>query len=158
MSRYLGIDPGTTRIGYGIIEEAGAGFRPLAWGIINNEGLDAAVGRERTATELAKLVTEWSPEGAGVERLFFLNNKRSAMAVSEMRGVILLALTRAGVPVSEFTPLQVKQRVCGHASADKAQMQRMVALLLRITEKITPDDAADALALALCCATVRTTR
>lgn len=153
MPTYLGIDPGTSLIGYGVIETSASEIRPLDWGVIRNDGSDATLAREHTAQELLRITEKWRPAAAGVERLFFLNNKRSAMAVSEMRGVILLTLSRAEVAVREFTPMQVKQRVCGHASADKAQMQRMVALLLRIREKITPDDAADALALALCCAT-----
>jgi len=156
MPRYLGIDPGTTLIGYGVIEDTAEGFRPLAWGVIRNSPSDDV--RTRTADELSRIIAEWHPSAAGVERLFFLNNKRSAMAVSEVRGVILLTLSQNTVPVHEFTPLQVKQRVCGHASADKAQMQRMVGLLLRIRERITPDDAADALALALCCATTQRER
>lgn len=153
MKRYLGIDPGTTRIGYGIIEEVAGTFRPLIWGIISPKSKDPHQAKQETATELSALIRTWSPDVAGIERLFFLNNKRSAMAVSEMRGVLLLILAEHSLPIQEFTPLQVKQRVCGHGQAQKYQMQRMVQLLLHITQPIEPDDAADALAIALCCAT-----
>lgn len=156
--RYLGIDPGTTRIGYGIIEDAGGGLTPLSWGIITNAGTDASADKQSTAAQLAALITAWRPDVAAVEKLFFINNKRSAMAVSEMRGVIMLTLADRGIPAHEYTPLQVKQRVCGHGGAQKAQVQRMVRLLLHITEDIRPDDAADALALAICRSAERSAR
>ena len=156
--RYLGIDPGTTRIGYGIIEDAAGGLRPLAWGIIANPGIDSSTDKQSTTAQLSALITTWNPDVAAVEKLFFINNKRSAMAVSEMRGVIMLTLANHSLPVHEYTPLQVKQRVCGHGGAQKAQVQRMVRLLLHIIEEIRPDDAADALALALCRAAERPMR
>ncbi len=150
---YLGIDPGTTIIGYGLIETAGNGFRCLDYGVITNPGRDSSSDKAETAAAIAKLVSSYKPDRAAVEKLFFFRNKTTVMSVSEMRGVIMLALHQAGVPVSEFTPMQVKQRVCGHGRAEKSQIQRMTRLLLKIQEEIRPDDAADALALALCCAT-----
>lgn len=153
--RYLGIDPGTTTIGYGVIENDRGGFRALAWGAIRNAGTNASGDMQDTVRALAVLIRSWRPDVAGVERLFFLNNKKSAMAVGEMRGVIMLTLGNHQLPVLEFTPLQVKQRVCGHGQAKKPQIQRMVRLLLKIPGPIEPDDAADALALALCCAASR---
>lgn len=147
--RYLGIDPGTARIGYGVVEEAGATFRPLCWGILSDREGAAAV-----ASALTALIKEWSPAAAAVERLFFLKNRGSAMAVSEMRGVLMLTLEQCGVPVHEFTPLQVKQNICGHGRADKGQVERVVRMLLNVREVIRPDDAADALALAICASTV----
>ncbi len=148
---YLGIDPGTVRIGYGLISDTGGKFRPLTWGILENRSGDPRA----THQELAKLIRQWKPESAAVEKLFFLNNKRSAMAVSEMRGVIMLSLAQHGLVVHEFTPPQVKQALCGHGRAQKHQMQKMIRMVLGITEEVRPDDAADALALALCCATVQ---
>jgi crossover junction endodeoxyribonuclease RuvC len=155
--RYLGIDPGTSIIGYGVIEEAGGAVRPVEWGVIRNSAA-SPTDKQATAAAVRRLADAWKPDAAGVERLFFMNNKRSAMAVAEMRGVILLALADHGIVVHEFTPLQVKQHVCGHGGAPKAQVQRMVRMLLRIQEEIRPDDAADALALALCCWTVHRQR
>ncbi|MCC6405039.1 MAG: crossover junction endodeoxyribonuclease RuvC [Candidatus Yanofskybacteria bacterium] len=155
---FLGIDPGTTRIGYGVIEERAGTLHPLAWGIIGTPGKDSQADKQSAARQLADLLATWKPHAAGVERLFFMNNKRSAMSVSEMRGVLMLALATHQIPVHEFTPLQVKQRVCGHGGAKKAQVEQMVRLILRIQERITPDDAADALAIALCCATAQDPR
>lgn len=152
----LGIDPGYTRIGFGFIRERSGKFEPLKWGVIECSGDDLSAGKREAATQLGILVRTFKPECAAVERLFFASNKRSAMAVSEMRGVLMLVLAQHSVPVSELTPLQVKQRICGHGQADKKQMQRMVGLLLNIKNRIEPDDAADALGLALCAATERT--
>lgn len=154
MTRYLGIDPGTTRIGYGVIEEVGGTFRALAWGILDQDGAEPG-NRPVASQALASLVATYHPDTAGIERLFFMNNQRTAMSVSEMRGVLLLTLEQLAVPILEFTPQQVKLTVCGHGGATKRQMQDMVRMLLHITEPITPDDAADGLALALCCATAK---
>lgn len=150
---FLGIDPGTTRIGYGIISDDGSRLRPLAWGILADLAAGNAEDPRTARTALRMLVQRYRPDAAAVERLFFLNNKRSAMAVSEMRGVVMLTLADHGIPVHEFTPPQVKQNICGHGRAQKHQIQKMVRGILAIREEITPDDAADALALALCCAT-----
>jgi crossover junction endodeoxyribonuclease RuvC len=152
---FLGVDPGYTRIGYGFVREYAGMFKPLDWGIIENPAKDPQGEKRASADRFAALVRRWKPSAAGVERLYFEVNKRSAMAVSEMRGVLLLVLAQHGVPTLEFTPLQVKQRICGHGRADKKQMQRMVAMLLNIRTAVEPDDAADALALALCAATHR---
>ncbi len=155
MTRYLGVDPGTTRIGYGIIEEDRGSFRSLAWGIIDNPGTDSSKDKAATAIQLKALIDEFHPTSAGVERLFFMNNQRTAMAVAEMRGVIMLTLQQSQIPVHEFTPQQVKLTVCGHGQATKRQMQDMIQMLLHIKERVSPDDAADGLALALCCATAK---
>ncbi len=149
---FLGIDPGYTRIGYGFVRERSGAFEPLDWGIIGNPGTDLNAEKLSSAERLTTLVRTWKPSVAGMERLYFANNKRSAMAVSEMRGVLLLILAQHHIPVIELTPLQVKQRICGHGQARKEQMQRMVGMLLGIRGTIEPDDAADALALALCAA------
>jgi crossover junction endodeoxyribonuclease RuvC len=150
--RYLGIDPGTTIIGYGVIDDDGPAPRPVAWGVIRNPGTDDRADKQATAKALSDLIKLHKPDAAGVERLFFMNNQKTAMSVAEMRGVIMLTLADHNLPVHEFTPQQAKQFICGHGGAQKKQMQRMVQMLLHIQEKITPDDAADALALALCCA------
>ena len=155
--RYLGIDPGTTIIGYGIIEDTGGSLRPLKWGVIRNPGVDSMRDKQATVAALTDLIATHRPESAGVERLFFMNNAKTAMSVAEMRGVIILTLAQHNIPVIEFTPQQVKRGVCGNGQAKKPQIQEMVRILLRIKEKITPDDAADALALALCCSTAQKT-
>src|SRR5688572_11621739 len=82
---YLGIDPGSTIIGYGVVEDTGATIKPLAWGVIRNPGKDSAVDKKNTRDELIRLILQWQPHSAGIEKLFFLNNQKSAMAVSEMR-------------------------------------------------------------------------
>jgi crossover junction endodeoxyribonuclease RuvC len=151
--KYLGIDPGTTIIGYGVVEDVDGALKPLAWGTIRNPGKDLLADKQDTVRALADLITTHRPDAVGVERLFFMNNQRTAMSVSEMRGVIMLTLANHNLPIHEFTPQQVKQTVCGHGQAKKPQIQHMVRLLLHIQEEIRPDDAADALALALCCAT-----
>jgi len=153
--RYLGIDPGTTIIGYGIVEDAGGSLKPLAWGVFRNPGADAMADKQATTKALSKLIATHRPDATGVERLFFMNNAKTAMAVSEMRGVIMLTLARHKIPVVEFTPQQVKRGVCGNGQAKKPQVQAMVQMLLHIKEQIRPDDAADALALAICCSTAQ---
>ncbi|HXK36246.1 MAG TPA: crossover junction endodeoxyribonuclease RuvC [Candidatus Paceibacterota bacterium] len=153
MTIHLGIDPGTTRIGYGVIEDSPTGVRPLAWGVITTEpGTDASLAKQQVRALLTELIGTWRPASAAVERLFFMNNRRSAMSVGEMRGVIMLTLADHLIPTIEFTPLEIKQRVCGNGRAQKAQVEKMVRLVLGIRERITPDDAADALAIALCAA------
>jgi crossover junction endodeoxyribonuclease RuvC len=154
--KYLGIDPGTTLIGYGIVEDVKGQLKPIAWGVIRNPGKDSLADKQATARAIGELVAAHRPAAAGIERLFFMNNQRTAMAVAEMRGVIMLSLANQNLPIHEFTPQQVKQSICGHGGAKKPQVQQMVRLLLHIQEEIRPDDAADALALALCCATTHT--
>lgn len=151
--RYLGIDPGTTRIGYGVIESVRGNLTPVTWGIIENPGVNDALDKQHTLEAMSELIAEHKPARAAVERLFFMNNQKTAMSVSEMRGVILVALAQGSVPITELNPLQVKQSVCGHGGAGKQQVHDMVRMILGIKVKITPDDASDALALALCAAT-----
>lgn len=149
---YLGIDPGSHRIGYGVIRSEPRGMVPLDYGVIENFGTDRSAHITHVEYSLNKLVTQWSPTAAGIERLFFSTNRKTAMAVSEMRGVILAALNRTPLSIHEFTPPEVKRSVCGYGKADKHQVQKMVQMILGITAPVKPDDAADALAIALCCA------
>ncbi|MBX4211694.1 MAG: crossover junction endodeoxyribonuclease RuvC [Candidatus Yanofskybacteria bacterium] len=146
----LGIDPGTTIIGYGVVEHSNNTMRGLAYGVIRNPGKDKLADMKSTTQELAKLIQAHNPDAMAIERLYFSNNQKTAMAVSEMRGVILLTAALHDLSVQEFTPLQVKQFVSGYGGADKKQVQNMVRLILNIKEDIRPDDAADALALAMC--------
>ncbi|HZZ99679.1 MAG TPA: crossover junction endodeoxyribonuclease RuvC [Candidatus Paceibacterota bacterium] len=150
----LGIDPGTTRIGYGVVESEGNRMQCLAYGIIGQAGLDKLENLKQTEKQLLELIKKYKPERAGLEKLFFTNNRTTAMAVSEMRGVLLLTLTKHDIPIHEFTPLQVKQYISAYGKADKTQVQRMVRMLLNIQNPIKPDDAADALAIAICCSSI----
>ncbi len=146
----IGIDPGTTQIGYGVIKNEGNKFEPLDYGIIKNSGKNKLFDYKNTAKELSKLITQHKPRLAVVEKLFFFKNQKTVMSVGEMRGVIMLTLANHNLNVIEFTPMQVKQALSGYGGADKNQVQRMVRLILDIKKEIKPDDAADALAIAIC--------
>ena len=151
----LGIDPGTTRIGYGVVQHERNKMSCIAYGIISNTGKDKMFDFVETEKALTKLIKKYKPDMAGIEKLFFFNNQKTVMAVSEMRGVIMLTLAKHHLLVHEFTPLQVKQNISAYGRADKDQVQRMVRMLLNIKEPIKPDDAADALAIAICSASTR---
>lgn len=149
--RVLGIDPGTAITGYGVVGEVQGELQPLAFGVIKTPA-DQPLPRRlqliyRAVSDLAQ---EWKPTAAAVEELFFSRNVRTAMSVGHARGVTLLALADAGLDAAEYTPLAIKQAVTGYGNADKAQMQEMVRLLLRLDKVPRPDDAADALAVAIC--------
>ena len=124
----------------------------VAYGIISNTGKDKLFDFKETEKKLSALIKKYKPDMAGVEKLFFFKNQKTVMAVSEMRGVIMLTLAKHSLPVHEFTPLQVKQNISAYGRAGKDQVQRMVQVLLSIKEPIKPDDAADALAIAICSA------
>jgi len=149
--RILGIDPGTAITGYGVVEEVAGDLKPVASGVIRTPAGQPLPARLQLIYQGVKaLTTEWEPETAAVEELFFSSNVRTAMSVGQARGVTLLALADAGLDVAEYTPLTIKQAVTGYGNADKAQVQEMVRLLLGLAEIPRPDDAADALAVAIC--------
>lgn len=148
----LGIDPGTTRIGFGVIESNKNRLTVIDYGIISTPGKDKSLDYKLISEGLSKLISAYKPERAGIEKLFFSNNQKTAMSVAEARGVVVLTFANHGVPVLEFTPQQVKQAISSYGKADKNQVQRMVRLVLSIKEEIKPDDAADALAIAICAA------
>jgi crossover junction endodeoxyribonuclease RuvC len=149
--RAIGIDPGTATTGYGVVEEVRGELKPLAFGVVKTPADQPLPARlQLIYRAVTELVAEWEPAVAAVEELFFSRNVRTAMSVGQARGVTLLALVDAGLTVAEYTPLAVKQAVTGYGSADKAQMQEMVKLLLGLAEVPRPDDAADALAVAIC--------
>ena len=156
----LGLDPGTAITGYGLVRRTGNRLSGIDFGVIRTPA-----GRplpERLLAihhELGRLLAGHRPEVVAVEQLFFCNNARTAMAVGQARGVVLLAAAEAGLAVAEYTPLQVKQAVVGYGKADKRQVQEMVRILLALRDIPRPDDAADALAVAICHAhTVRPER
>lgn len=150
--RILGVDPGTATTGYGIIEEdRQGGFQVIAYGIISTAaGLPDEVRLIQIRKELNELILLHRPQCAAVEKLFFRTNVTTAMTVGQARGVILLTLAEAGIKIGEYTPMQVKQAITGYGSADKRQIQQMVQMILGLASIPKPDDAADALALAIC--------
>jgi crossover junction endodeoxyribonuclease RuvC len=150
--RIIGIDPGTAITGFSILEKDHKGdLKLLDYGCIRTHaGEKANVRLNQIATDLKTLIKKWKPNGASIERLFFNKNVKTAMAVSQARGVIIQTLTEQGVTQEEFTPPEVKLAVCGYGRADKKMVQEMVRILLGLTKVPKPDDAADAIALALC--------
>lgn len=149
--RVLGIDPGTATTGYGLVEECGDQIVALGYGVIITSARWGLAHRlQEIYRQLRTLVSEWRPESAAVEEIFFSKNARTALAVGQARGVVLLALADANVPIHEYKPSEVKEAVTGYGAASKEQMQRMVQHLLGLAEIPGPDDAADALALAIC--------
>lgn len=147
----IGIDPGIATTGYGIVrEEADGRLIALAHGVIETSKSEPLPRRLQVLHEqLSTLIGMWQPREAAVEELFFATNAKTAMIVGQARGVVLLTLCNAQIPVHEYTPLQVKQAISGYGQADKRQMQEMVRLLLGLTSVPRPDDAADALAIAI---------
>ncbi|HEC33200.1 MAG TPA: crossover junction endodeoxyribonuclease RuvC [Chloroflexi bacterium] len=149
--RVLGVDPGTATTGYGVVEETEDGLRMQTYGVVATAAGHPLPERLQTIyRELFRLAQEWQPDAAAVENLYFGANVRTAMSVGQARGVVLLALADAGLVVAEYSPLAVKQALTGYGKADKRQMQEMVRLLLGLPAVPRPDDAADALAVAVC--------
>lgn len=149
--RVLGIDPGTATTGYGVVEETEEGLRALAYGVVTTPSDLPLPRRLQTVyRELRRLVQEWQPDAAAVEELYFNVNVRTAMSVGQARGVALLAMADEGLPVAEYGPGEVKQALTGYGGAEKRQMQEMVRILLGLPSIPHPDDAADALAVAVC--------
>jgi len=147
----LGIDPGTAITGYGFVKDAGAAPALVACGVVTTpKGLAMPERLKIIYRELTDLILLHRPASAAVEKLFFARNVTTAMAVGQARGVAVLALAQANVPIGEYTPKEVKQAVAGYGGADKAQMQQMVRAILNLTAVPKPDDAADALAVAIC--------
>src|SRR5919112_2534601 len=146
----LGFDPGTARLGYGVIA-SDPDPRAIDYGII---ATDAGLPMAQRLVEIHEAVTEliqvFRPDAVAVERLFFAQNVTTAMAVGQARGVILLAAAQRGLPVAEYAPSEVKQAVVGYGKADKRQIQEMVRIMLGLESVPRPDDAADALAIAIC--------
>ncbi len=147
----LGVDPGTAITGYGVLETIGNKFKLLDYGCIRTE---AGIALEQRLAHIYQgiilLINHWHPEEVAIEELFFNKNTRTALTVGHARGVIYLAAAHQKVSIQEYTPLQVKQAVVGYGRADKQQVQYMVKTLLNLSTLPKPDDAADALAIAIC--------
>lgn len=151
--RIIGIDPGTAITGFSIIERKKGKIKLLDYGCIRTPaGMRPSNRLHQIAQDLETILKEWQPTHASVEKLFFNKNVKTAMSVSQARGVILQKLIENNVHDSEFTPMQIKSAVCGHGKADKKMVQKMVQVILGLSKIPKPDDAADAIAAALCLA------
>ncbi|NLN07831.1 MAG: crossover junction endodeoxyribonuclease RuvC [Firmicutes bacterium] len=149
--RILGIDPGIATTGFAVLETDGIKSRALIYGCIRTSAGQPMPDRLHTLySRLQEILSSYQPDNVAIEKLFFAKNANSAMQVGEARGVAVLAACHAGLAVFEYTPLQVKQAVVGYGKAEKGQVQQMVKLLLALEEIPRPDDAADALAIAIC--------
>lgn len=149
--RVLGIDPGTAIVGWGVVEGEGQNLRVLAYGTIRTPANTPLAERiHQIYDDMNELLDRYQPDGVAIEQLFFARNVSTALPVAHARGVMLLAVQQHALPIEEFTPMQVKQALTGYGGADKQQMQQMVQLLLNLPEIPRPDDAADAVAIALC--------
>ena len=148
----LGIDPGTALTGYGLVCEDQPGqLEAVAYGVIDTPAKTPMPERLTLLyAELNKIIKSHPPDESAVEQLFFQKNVKTALSVGQARGVVLLALAQAGIPIAEYKPMEIKQAVVGYGGADKRQVQEMVRMLLNLDSIPKPDDAADALAVAIC--------
>jgi crossover junction endodeoxyribonuclease RuvC len=155
----LGIDPGLSRCGYGVVTRRDGGLAAVAGGVISSPHAMPLPERLLTlSTELRALVSEYEPDAVVVERVFFQVNARTAMATAQAAGIALVAAAESGCEVAQYTSNEVKQAVVGYGSATKDQVQRMVAEVLGLAEPPRPPDVADALALAACHLTTHSLR
>lgn len=146
----MGIDPGLALMGYGVVESDGYRFKTLDYGVVETEAHTEEPERLlRLWHGLNELLNKYKPNAVSVEELFFNKNVKTAISIGQARGVILLAVKNCGIPLFEYTPLQAKQAVAGYGHADKKQIQFMVKTILGLAEIPKPDDAADALAIAI---------
>ena len=147
----IGIDPGTATTGYGIIENRNGKLRLIEYGCISTSKLKPLDERlSEIFTDLNKIIKKHKPQIIAVESLFFFKNLKTAISVAHARGIVLLAARRNKLRLAEFTPLQVKSSLTGYGKADKKQVQYMVKALLKLKTIPKPDDAADAVAIAIC--------
>ncbi|MBL8029672.1 MAG: crossover junction endodeoxyribonuclease RuvC [Candidatus Doudnabacteria bacterium] len=149
----LGIDPGTATTGYGIIEshKKSGEFKLVDFGVIETKKtLSDAERLKILGDDIKDIIKKYSPEAVGVEKLFFTSNQKTAITVAQARGVALYICQTNSLPVLEYTPLQVKNFICGYGKAEKKQVQYMVQKTFKLKKIPKPDDAADALAVALC--------
>ena len=149
--RILGIDPGIAIVGFGLIESNRGSVRMLQYGAVTTEaGLPLATRLVQIENDMTALIAQLKPDEIAVEELFFSKNITTGIAVAHGRGVILCTAERLGVPIFEYTPMQVKQAVAGYGLADKKQVMDMTKRLLKLKAVPKPDDAADALAISIC--------
>lgn len=147
----LGIDPGTAITGFGVIDQHKGVIKLLGAGVVRTPAKQALELRLLTIfNELNTLIQEFKPSHIAVEQLYFAKNVTTAMSVSHARGVVILLGAQYGLELAEYTPLQVKQAITGYGKADKRQVQEMVKTILKLKSIPKPDDAADAIAIAIC--------
>ena len=147
----LGIDPGYAIVGYGVIEYQSNHFRVLDYGAITTDARTPFNERlERIYDCACMLISRYNPDAMAIEKLFFNTNQKTAIDVAQARGTLVLAAQKAKMPIFEYTPLQVKQSVVGYGRAEKKQVQEMTRIMLNLEKIPKPDDAADALAMAIC--------
>lgn len=147
----LGIDPGTAITGFSFIERTQRGVKLLDYGCIRTKSTQPHHERlNEIAEDLNQLIKKYNPQICAIEKLFFSKNVKTAMSVSEVRGVLIQHASKAGLDIHEYTPNEVKSTVTGDGKADKLQIQKMVKTILNLKEIPKPDDAADAIAIALC--------
>ena len=149
--RVLGFDPGSLKSGYGLVDEQQGQLTVVDYGVIRTVP-DTPLAQRLLliSARLQELIARHAPDEVAVEDVFVAKNAQSSLKLGQARGAILLTVAQAGLPVAEYTPLEVKQSAVGYGRADKEQVQQMVKVLLRLKEIPTPDDAADALAIAIC--------
>jgi crossover junction endodeoxyribonuclease RuvC len=149
-SRTLGIDPGTARLGYGVVD-GDEHLSAVEYGVVSTpSGAEMSLRLLRLHEEVRDIIRNYRPDIMVVEKLFFSRNVTNAMSVGQARGVAMLAAAQSGIPVVEYTPAEVKQAVAGYGGAGKQQIQEMIRIILELDEIPQPDDAADALAVAVC--------
>ena len=149
--RILGIDPGYASVGFGVVEYDGYKFTPIHFGAITTEaGTDFTIRLKTIFDDMNTVITTFEPDVMAIEKLFFNTNQKTGIDVAQARGVTLLAATNAGIPIYEYTPLQVKQSVVGYGRAEKPQVMEMTKRLLKLSRMPRFDDTCDALAVAIC--------
>jgi crossover junction endodeoxyribonuclease RuvC len=149
--RILGIDPGIAIVGFGFIDKQGNKVTPVQYGCIQTEAHTPEEERLMHVYEaMVQLIDKYKPDAVAFEKLFFNRNVTTAMSVSQARGVLVLAAAQKGLPIAEYTPMQVKQAIVGYGKAEKRQVQEMTRMFLKLQAIPKPDDVADALSVAIC--------
>ncbi|MBT2288883.1 crossover junction endodeoxyribonuclease RuvC [Paenibacillus albidus] len=149
--RILGIDPGLAIVGFGFVDKEGHKVTPVQYGCIQTEAHTPEEERLLHVYEgMVQLIDKYKPDAVALEKLFFSRNVTTALPVAQARGVLVLAAVQRGLPVAEYTPMQVKQAIVGYGKAEKRQVQEMVKVFLKLSAIPKPDDVADALAIAVC--------
>ncbi len=147
----LGIDPGTATMGYGVIKKDGMNLTCLEYGLIETDkNLSDADRLKKIDRDLEKILDDFSPSVLAIEKVYFSKNVKTAMTVSQAKGIAMLKAAKKGLKIYEFTPSQIKSTVAGHGNAKKMQVQRMIKSQLNLKERPRPNDAADALGAAIC--------
>lgn len=147
----MGIDPGLAIVGFGILDQRGNQLEPVDFGCIKTEAdLQLPTRLKQIYDACTIIINEHQPDVVAIEKIFFNRNVTTAFTVGQARGVIMLAVEEAGIPITEYSPIKVKQAVTGYGKAEKKQIQEMVKLLLSLPRIPQPDDVADALAVAIC--------